>query len=95
MIIRRIFAHVYENQEGINKRKQEVIVQMTDSESSSESEGEARALESTEESAENSDIVQPEAETKNINPPSVEIPFTRTSSRRAVWRREMTDFYLY
>ena len=31
MIIRRIVAHVYENLEGINKRKQEVIVQMTDS----------------------------------------------------------------
>ena len=86
---------MYENQEGINKRRQEVIVQMTDSESSSESEGEARALESTGERAGNSDIVQPEAETNNINPPSVEIPFTRTSSRRAVWRREMTDFYLY
>ena len=39
---------------------------MTDSERSSESEGEARALESTGESVKNSEIVQPEAETNNI-----------------------------
>ena len=90
--IRRIVAHVYENQEGFQKR-QEVTVQMSDSENSysSESEDEARTIETTAtgESDENSDTAQSTA----ISQPS--ILTTRTSSGRAVRRRQMTDFYLY